>query len=84
MRGLVRWLRSWRRAWRYTARSNDAKFMFPLIWSVCGGSVLRFIDAATRHTSVDPNWAGHEDEWVLSPVDPGAWVAMRVNEAACR
>lgn len=79
MRGLLRWLRSWRRSWRYTARSNDAKFLWPTIWSVCGGSVLKFIDAACVHTALDPNWRGHEPEWQLTPVDPATWVAMRVS-----
>lgn len=83
-RSLIRWLRSWRRAWRYKARANDAKFLFPAIWSVCGGSVLKFIDAACMHTAIDPNWKGYEEEWQRTPVDPGTWAALRVNEEARR
>lgn len=85
MTSLIRWLRSWRRTWRYKARANDAQFLFPAIWSVSGRDPEKFIDAVSLHTAMDPNWRGHEDEWQLTPVDPGAWVANRMlKEAASR
>lgn len=77
---LIRWFRSWRRTWRYKARANDAQFLFPAIWSVTRPDAIQFLWAATAHTSSDPNWVGHEDEWSQTPVDPGTWLAMKRRE----
>lgn len=74
MRGLIRWLRSWRRVWRYRARKHDAEFMFPAVWATTRPDWRRFVWAVSVHTASDPNWAGHEDEWSHSPVDPATWL----------
>jgi hypothetical protein len=63
---------------RYKARSHDIQFLFPAIWSVSGRDPVKFIDAVSLHTAMDPNWRGHEDEWRLTPADPGTWVAQRM------
>jgi hypothetical protein len=80
MRGLIRWLCSWSRVRRYKARKHDVQFLFPAIWSVSGRDLGKFIDAVSLHTAMDPNWRGHEDEWRLTPADPGAWAADRMRK----
>jgi hypothetical protein len=84
MRRLIRWLRSWSRARRYKAREIDARVLFVQIWFQCGRDPGRFIEAATLHTSLDPNWRGHEDEWQLTPIEPGTWAAMRMSAEGSR
>lgn len=82
---MIRWFCSWSRTRRYRVRKADVEILFPTIWFVSGRDPGKFIDAVALHTAMDPNWRGHEDEWRLTPADPGAWVANRMlKEAASR
>lgn len=70
---LFRWLRSLSVKQRHRARLHDAEFLWPVLWEKSGGNPYQFIEAAVLHTSIDPNWAGHESEWFDTTIAPGAY-----------
>lgn len=73
---LINWLWGRRRVARYNARALDAKLLWPSLHRGSAGE-MHFLYAAALHTSLDPNWRGHEDEWRNTPVDPSVWVSLQ-------